>query len=69
MNVGPIWNNTALAEKNSRNYRIYQTNPHPANKNSSFEAHFDRHRNTELANLVAKPNSSNLLCNKIKLFY
>ena len=65
----PIWSNTTIAEKISAIIESIKLIPNRVTKITPFEAHFGRPPNTEISNLVTKPNKNNLTYNKIKSFY
>ena len=65
----PIWSNKTIAEKISAIIESTKLIPNRVTKITPFEAHFGRPPNTEISNIVTKPNKNNLTYNKIKSFY
>ena len=65
----PIWSNTTIAEKISAIIESIKLIPNRVTKITPFEAHFGRPPNTEISNIVTKPNKKKLTYNKIKSFY
>ena len=65
----PIWSNTNIAEKISAIIESIKLIPNRVTRITPFEAHFGRPPNTEISNIVTKPNKNNLTYNKIKSFY
>ena len=65
----PIWSDTTIAEKISAIIESIKLIPNRVTKITPFEAHFGRPPNTEISNIVTKPNKNNLTYNKIKSFY
>ena len=64
----PIWSNTTIAEKISAIIESIKLIPNRVTKITPLEAHFGRPPNTEISNIVTKPNKNNLTY-KIKSFY
>ena len=64
----PIWSNTTIAEKISAIIESIKLIPNRVTKITPFEAHFGRPPNTEISNIVTKPNKNNLTYNKIQFF-
>ena len=69
MNIDPIWDNTTIAEKISEIIESIRLIPTRVTKISPFQAHFGRPKNTELSNILTKPNTHHLSYDKIKSFY
>ena len=65
----PIWSNTTIAEKISGIIEAIKLIPNRVTKITPFKAHFGRPPNSEISNIVTKPNKNNLTYNKIKSFY
>ena len=65
----PLWNKKTMAENISAIIESIRLIPNRATKITLFEADFGRPPNTELSNIVTKPNKNNLSNNKIKSFY
>ena len=69
MNIDPIWDNTTIAEKITEIIESIRLIPKRITKIAPFQAHFGRPKNTELSNILTKPNTKNLSYNNIKSFY
>ena len=65
----PLWNNTTMAENISAIIESIRLIPNRVTKITPFQAHFCWPPNTELSNIVTKPNKNNLSYNKMKSFY
>ena len=68
MTSDPIWDNTAMAEKISAIIESIRLIPNRVTKITPFEAHFGRPPNTELSNMLTKPNKNNLSYDQFKSF-
>ena len=69
MNIDPIWDNTIIAEKISEIIESIRLIPNRVTKIPPFQSHFGRPKNTELSNILTKPNTKSLSYNNIKSFY
>ena len=69
MNIDSIWDNTTIAGKITKIIESIRLIPNRITKIPPFQAHFGRPKNTELSNILTKPNTKNLSYNNIKSFY
>ena len=68
MQSDPLWSNADLAQIVTKIIQSIRLVPNSVTKIKPFEAHFGRPPNTELSNIVTKPNQTKLTYNKIRSF-
>ena len=68
MQSDPPWSNADLAQIVTKIIQSIRLIPNSITKIKPFEAHFGRPPNTELSNIVTKPNQTKLTYNKIRSF-
>ena len=68
MQSDPLWSNTDLAQIVTKIVQPIRLIPISVTKIKPFEAHFGRPPNTELSNIVTKPNQTKLTYKKIRSF-
>ena len=68
MQSDPLWSNADLAQIVTKIYQSIRLIPNSVTKIKPFEAYFGRNPNTELSNIVIKPNHTKLTYNKLRSF-
>ena len=68
MQSDPLWSNADLALIVTKIIQSIRLIPNFVTKIKPFEAHFGRPPNTELSNIVTKPNQTKLTYNKTRSF-
>ena len=67
--IDPKWDKETLADKITHIIENIRLIPNTTTRITPFEAHFGRTANTQLTNILKKPNRKNLSYNKIKNFH
>ena len=68
INIDPKWDKETLADKITHIIENIRLIPNTTTRITPFEAHFGRTANTQLTNILKKPNHKNLSYNKKKEF-
>ena len=68
MQSDPLWSNADLAQIVTKIFQSIRLIPNSVTKIKPFEAYFGRNPNTELSNIVIKPNHTKLTYNKLRSF-
>ena len=68
MQSDPLWSNADLAQIVTKIIQSIRLIPNSVTKIKPFEAHFGRPPNTELSNIIIKPNKTKLTYIKIRSF-
>ena len=69
INIDPKWDKETLADKITHIIENIRLIPNTTTRITPFEAHFGRTANTQLTNILKKPNHKKLSYNKIKNFH
>ena len=69
INIDPKWDKETLTDKITHIIENIRLIPNTTTRITPFEAHFGRTANTQLTNILKKPNHKNLSYNNIKNFH
>ena len=69
INIDPKWDKETLADKITHIIENIRLIPNTTTRITPFEAHFGRTANTQLTNILKKPDHKNLSYNEIKKFH